>query len=106
MEPGASLPRILLEWTSTQATTLNTGIQRVVRNLCRHGPQVGAALDVPCLPVVCAAGRLFPGPWRPSSASTKGSVRGRESSLLRRLLQRLGARLYRIFFPRTLYRHG
>ena len=45
MQTVPSVRRVFLECTDTHSTTLNTGIQRVVRNLCRHGPATSAGLS-------------------------------------------------------------
>jgi alpha-1,2-rhamnosyltransferase len=44
--------RILIDCTDTFHSQLNTGIQRVVRNIVNHAPSIGRELGVECIPVV------------------------------------------------------
>ena len=51
--------RILLECTHTHDTDMNTGIQRVVRNIIKQSKQVGRELNVKCLPVIVVGNRFL-----------------------------------------------
>ena len=46
-------PRLLLDVTIAATTDLNTGIQRVVRNISRYSEKVSAELNIDCVPIVC-----------------------------------------------------
>lgn len=48
----AKIKRILLECTHTYESGLNTGIQRVVRNIVRESEQISRELNVECKPLV------------------------------------------------------
>jgi alpha-1,2-rhamnosyltransferase len=48
----AKIKRILLECTHTYETALNTGIQRVVRNIVNESKQIANEIGVECQPVV------------------------------------------------------
>ena len=52
--------RLLLDVTIAATTNLNTGIQRVVRNIARESESVSRELGIDCVPVVCSAGSLSP----------------------------------------------
>ena len=56
--------RIFLECTNTFNTNINTGIQRVVRNICHNARHVGAELGLECVPVVHLAGQFYPVTFR------------------------------------------
>jgi alpha-1,2-rhamnosyltransferase len=62
-DPGqnqrSTIKRIFLECTSTYQTGLTTGIQRVVRNLCRESTVVGSRKGVVCQPVILRHGHLY-----------------------------------------------
>ena len=45
-------PALFIECTHTYRSGRNTGIQRVVRNILRHGPEAAASLGLPVLPLV------------------------------------------------------
>lgn len=47
----ARIKRILLECTHTYETNLNTGIQRVVRNIVNESKQIANEIGVKCQPV-------------------------------------------------------
>lgn len=50
--------RLLLDVTIAATTDLNTGIQRVVRNITRHAEAVGQELGFEVLPIVCHGSRM------------------------------------------------
>ena len=53
------IKRILLECTGTYKTEVNTGIQRVVRNIIKESQTIGKDLEVKCLPVISRHSRLW-----------------------------------------------
>jgi glycosyltransferase involved in cell wall biosynthesis len=67
----AKIRRILLECTATHQSGINTGIQRVVRNIVNHGPQVCKELEFECIPVEVRFNRF----WRLSGTSISGRAR-------------------------------
>ena len=52
----AKIKRILLECTHTYETDLNTGIQRVVRNIIKESKQISCELNVKCQPIIFKRG--------------------------------------------------
>ena len=56
--------RILLESTNTFYSSVNTGIQRVVRNICIHAKDVSRDLGVECVPVVHIREKFYPVSFR------------------------------------------
>ncbi len=56
--PNQSKKRVLLDVTIAATTDLNTGIQRVVRNISRESESVSKELGIECIPVVCSGGHL------------------------------------------------
>lgn len=61
-EVGAvqSPQRIYIDCTSTYATGLNTGIQRVVRALVEREQALTQHTGIPCIPVIAFRGRFWP----------------------------------------------
>jgi len=55
----AKIKRILLECTYTYETNLNTGIQRVVRNIVGQSKQVCKEIGVECQPVIVKLSRFW-----------------------------------------------
>jgi alpha-1,2-rhamnosyltransferase len=53
------IKRILLECTHTYETNLNTGIQRVVRNIVKESKQISKEIGVECQPVIIKYGRFL-----------------------------------------------
>ncbi len=56
--------RILLESTNTFYSSVNTGIQRVVRNIGIHAAQVSKEMGVECIPVVHIREKFYPVSFR------------------------------------------
>ena len=54
----AKVKRILLECTNTYQSDMNTGIQRVVRNIINNSPKISKELNAKCIPVI-TTGRDF-----------------------------------------------
>jgi len=52
--------RIFIDCTDTYNTGMNTGIQRVVRNLVRHATALGPSLGMLCQPVIFKSGAILP----------------------------------------------
>lgn len=52
--------RIFLECTHTYQTNLNSGIQRVVRNIIKESEQIGKELNITCQPVIFTNGSFYP----------------------------------------------
>lgn len=50
--------RLLLDVTIAATTDLNTGIQRVVRNVAKHAAETGKDYELDIVPVVCTGGQL------------------------------------------------
>ncbi len=107
--------RILLECTTTYLTGLNTGIERVVRNVVRESAAIGREYGVECLPVVRVRDRFLTLPWafylngtqrswRPSLARHRPLPGTRSSHAWSDLARRWGTRWRKIFYPRTLAR--
>ncbi|MDE2581542.1 MAG: FkbM family methyltransferase, partial [Rhodospirillales bacterium] len=55
---AAGVPTIFIECTHTYHSDVNTGIQRVVRNVVRHARDAGAALGYKVVPVILSDDRL------------------------------------------------
>lgn len=55
----AKIKRILLECTHTFESNLNTGIQRVVRNIIKESEQIGHEIGVKCQPVIVTGKHLL-----------------------------------------------
>lgn len=60
--------RILLECTETYFLDVNTGIQRVVRNVARHSQDIGPQMGVEVQPMVRVGDRFYAVAWRGGSA--------------------------------------
>lgn len=75
--------RIFIEWTNTYGSGLNTGVQRVVRNVVRYAPEVGREMDVECIPIVFREGRFVAPPPEFSTGWTSGTgdLRSRANAL-------------------------
>ena len=52
--------RLLLDVTISATTDLNTGIQRVVRNISQNAEAISNELGIECVPVVCHGDQLSP----------------------------------------------
>lgn len=107
--------RILLECTETYFLDVNTGIQRVVRNVARHSLDIGSQLGVECQPIVRVGDRFHAVAWRggaPRTDSNWGKFRHGIRSLFHPLapLARVpgvgwaGLLLRKLLFPRSLVR--
>lgn len=57
-EPIRGGRRLFIECTHTHASEINTGIQRVVRNVLRYAPAVARRFGYEVVPVVCNRGQL------------------------------------------------
>ena len=107
--------RILLECTETYFLDVNTGIQRVVRNVARHSQEVGPELGVTCQPIVRVGDRYYAVAWRGASAAPV-SIWSRAWSGIRPAFSPLsplarvpgvswaGLLMRKILFPRSLVR--
>ncbi|MHB8863542.1 MAG: glycosyltransferase family 4 protein [Pirellulaceae bacterium] len=115
MNPDQPVRRILLECTDTFFTDWNTGIQRVVRNVANECAEIGKECDVECKPIIRIGDRFLALPeksrlgCRRSSGRLKWADRwfardtwDRHRAL--RLLRRLGVRLRKLVYPRSLVR--
>jgi glycosyltransferase involved in cell wall biosynthesis len=109
------LRRILLECTLTYFTDLNTGIERVVRNVARESAAIGRERGIECIPIVRIGDRFLALPWTPRIGRPqpvwKRFLAQRwptretwESRLWLRLLRRCGVRLRKLLYPRSLVR--
>lgn len=113
--------RLLLDVTIAATTELNTGIQRVVRNVCRYADSVSQDLDVECVPIVCYGDQIsavgFDGRARIDERIMRGLQRGwtgmhegiatRLSGLKKgagRKYLSLLSRLRKLMIPKTLVR--
>lgn len=79
---------IYVDCTATEMLTINTGIQRVVRNIIARTPDVERRFDIRCVPTCCALGRLWTLPARPATGAADdhrsgGKASGRPSLLVR-----------------------
>ena len=113
--PEPDVRRVLLECTETYFLDVNTGIQRVVRNVTSHSAEVAATLGIACQPIVRVGDRFYGVPWRARSeasssllARTRGALKGMPNPLapLARLpgVNWLDLRLRKLLFPRSLLR--
>jgi O-antigen biosynthesis alpha-1,2-rhamnosyltransferase len=105
-------PRVWIDCTGTYLGDLNTGIQRVVRNLVQYGLQA----EVPCRPAAFVWPRWYGIDWQPSAAREEPRRAGDEpgSSLRSRSAAdaadsrtaRLRRTVRKALVPRTLVRCG
>ena len=58
--PSLKPSHIYIDCTSTYATGLNTGIQRVVRSIVEREQALSEHAGVPCIPVIVFGGRYWP----------------------------------------------
>jgi O-antigen biosynthesis alpha-1,2-rhamnosyltransferase len=58
--PSPARPTLFIECTHTFHSDLNTGIQRVVRNVLRHAPAAAAQYGFDVVPVILEGGRFVP----------------------------------------------
>ncbi len=65
--------RIFIDCTYTYTNCMNTGIERVVRNIANHCAAIGRALEMTCQPVI-----LVDGHYTPISAIEHGRAKQRE----------------------------
>lgn len=107
--------RILLECTGTYFTDWNTGIQRVVRNVAQCCTAAGVEAGVECLPIVRAGDRFLALPWEPRAGRPRSAWQRWLATWLPsddewkqrrslRILRRVGTRLRKLLYPRTLMR--
>ena len=107
--------RILLECTGTYFTDWNTGIQRVVRNVAHCCTEAGVEAGVECLPIVRAGDRFLALPWEPRAGRPRSAWQRWLATWLPsddewkhrrslRVLRRVGTRLRKLLYPRTLMR--
>jgi len=113
--PEHDVHRVLLECTETYFLDVNTGIQRVVRNVARHSAGIGPQLGVACQPIVRVGDRFYAVPWRGTS-DAPASVWGKAGGAMRVALSPLaplarvpgvgwaGLLLRKLLFPRSLLR--
>ncbi len=59
LEPWRAGPRLFIECTHTYHSDLNTGIQRVVRNIVRFAPEVAGAHGFEAIPVILENNRFI-----------------------------------------------
>jgi len=91
------IKRILLECTHTYETDLNTGIQRVVRNIVRESKAVGKEFEIECLLVILRHGCF----WAVDRIRNKPSLRARIRVFLKNVYRKLRPHLRKILpFPR------
>lgn len=113
--PNKPVRRILLECTDTYFTDWNTGIQRVVRNVAHECSALGVEYGVECKPIVRIGDRFLALPWsprvgrRPSFwqshlARWSPSPETWDRHLSLRVLRRVGVRLRKVLYPRSLMR--
>ncbi len=113
--PDKPVRRILLECTDTYFTDWNTGIQRVVRNVAHECAAIGGECGVECMPIVRVGDRFLALPWSPRVGRRPSfwqshlarwwptpETWNRHRSL--RLLRRVGVRLRKVLYPRSLVR--
>jgi O-antigen biosynthesis alpha-1,2-rhamnosyltransferase len=107
--------RILLECTATYFTGLNTGIERVVRNVARESTAIGRECGIECIPIVRIEDRFLTLPWTPglelpetiwrkSLTPWWPSAETWNHRAWTRLVQRCGTRLHKILYPRSVVR--
>lgn len=86
--------RILIDCTDTYFSGLNTGIQRVVRNLVEHGPIMAASMDLECQAVIIQdqAVQLIEGLEDPRFRRGGGILRRRISDLYLATARRMAVR--------------
>ncbi|MCU0960444.1 MAG: glycosyltransferase family 4 protein [Pirellulaceae bacterium] len=115
--PGPTrIRRILLECTDTYFSHWTTGIQRVVRNVAAQSTRLSQELGVEIKPIVRIGERYLTLPWRPYACRPESWWTrhvapywpGRDTwdrYLLTRLLRRVGVRVRKLLYPRTLVRY-
>lgn len=92
--------KIFIECTHTHFTDINTGIQRVVRNIVKHAEHAGNLLGVDCIPVIYRDGafRRIPEIAAPSPQGERNEARrGRIKSYLKEVyfhLRALGCAIF------------
>ena len=96
--PTRKPSRIYIDCTSTYATGLNTGIQRVVRGLVEREQALSQYAGVPCIPVIALGGRYWP-----FSHTQRAWVQDRLAGSTR---SRKTARGYLVRFERTVLALG
>jgi O-antigen biosynthesis alpha-1,2-rhamnosyltransferase len=93
----ARVKRILLEYTHTYETTLNTGIQRVVGNIVKESERVSKEIKVECVPVIFRHGCFLAA----DRMKNKPSLRARIRAFLKDAYRLLRPLLRKILpFPR------
>lgn len=97
------MKKIYVECTHTYDTDLNTGIQRVVRNLLRFLPSIASGHEIEIIPVVLIGGRLLPTAELPPPVlphQTKPNRSHRIKNYLKNLYRALRALIVALFpFP-------
>lgn len=73
-------PRLFLDCTGTYLFDTHTGVQRVVRNIVRHGSEEGARRGIAVTPCYFEEGRYFPAPLTPDGAIASRYSTGNEAS--------------------------
>lgn len=87
--------RLLIDLSHTARSDLNTGIQRVVRNLAKYLPEVCAEHGIECLPVIWRDGHFYPlqvfqsGGLRKNYSDLVRSLEGRYFQAYRQFANRL-----------------
>ncbi len=90
------IKRILLECTHTYETGLNTGIQRVTRNIVNESKYVSNELGVECHPVILKQGRFL----SVGKIKNKRSFRAESIAILKKVYMKVRPILRKIlFFP-------
>lgn len=102
MDAVTPIRRILLDCTRTHATTINTGIQRVVRNLARNCR--AERVPLACLPVVATPGGFREVPVAPRPGSWGLPPLPAAVSPVADCRRAVVKRLRKMFVPRSLYR--
>ncbi len=67
--------KIYLDCTPTYNSGLNTGIQRVVKNIVKHAPEVAKELQIPIVPVVSLCGAYYTFEAFPHISPTKNALK-------------------------------
>ncbi len=65
------IKRVLFECTNTWEGDVNTGIQRVVRNIVKEAPEIGKTLGIEVIPVIVKFNRFFRAEEKPAEALSK-----------------------------------
>ena len=112
---GSPVRRVLLECTDTYYSNLNTGIQRVVRNVARECLEAGDDTSLECKPIIRVGNRYLAVRWKAGIARNqwklfenlprlRPSPEFWDSNIVLRLIRLMAVRVRKIFYPRTLVR--